>query len=448
MSLKTIVEGNLRNADPYFEDKLDEMNTDIRKYEKQLGDLATNEKNLESNIAKLEKKLEAVAARFDPEEALKTLKMMERSKTRIQKVADRGKNLARTHHSSPLEGGDVGGAGTFKSTGGKITEISNVSGHYKPKYVHLAQTIEQLMRMGALLDKTPKYVDADGNLKDLETDNPKLYDLWEEINEQLPNLEDYKEEVEKTRRELDTLPEDMDEEALEDLREELEETLEDMQGKMKRIRKGLEVLRKMGVGAANKADAKVEFLEGMEGKKGAEIHAMKGKSGDLPRVDEFLNSGGGQKVYDKHKGAYTETTVAQAKANLLDELRKITAETGNVLDRDADERNRQLMSLLKKRLSPQAYKAFLKKTKAPTAEQIEELLEGLRASDFEEEKDEYDEEALRKRLDELGAKGLKDAFFKLKFNEEDYLELNQDKWRRKVVMGEMTWKEANAAQFG
>ena len=48
------------------------------------------------------------------------------------------------HHSSFLAASDVAGAGELQATDGKITTISNKSGHYHPRAVHLVQTLEEL----------------------------------------------------------------------------------------------------------------------------------------------------------------------------------------------------------------------------------------------------------------------------------------------------------------
>jgi len=52
---------------------------------------------------------------------------------------------AQFHHSSFLAGGDVAGAGEFRTTNdGTLKEITTKSGHYKPTVAQLAQTLREL----------------------------------------------------------------------------------------------------------------------------------------------------------------------------------------------------------------------------------------------------------------------------------------------------------------
>lgn len=52
------------------------------------------------------------------------------------------------HHSSFLAGGEVAGAGELAATGGRLTFVSNKSGHYCPAVAHLLQVLYQLDRSG------------------------------------------------------------------------------------------------------------------------------------------------------------------------------------------------------------------------------------------------------------------------------------------------------------
>lgn len=52
------------------------------------------------------------------------------------------------HHSSFLAGGNVAGAGELAATGGRLTFLSNKSGHYCPAVAHLLQVLYQLDRDG------------------------------------------------------------------------------------------------------------------------------------------------------------------------------------------------------------------------------------------------------------------------------------------------------------
>ncbi len=58
------------------------------------------------------------------------------------------------HHSSLLAGEDVAGAGELKVTNGKLTWISNKSGHYTPDAPHFLQVLHQLQKKGVDLALT------------------------------------------------------------------------------------------------------------------------------------------------------------------------------------------------------------------------------------------------------------------------------------------------------
>ena len=69
--------------------------------------------------------------------------------------------LVSTHHSTPLAGKAVGGAGELQAEQGRVTKIADQSGHYKPE-ADLTRQAVKAMKMGgvALLDDT--LVQADG----------------------------------------------------------------------------------------------------------------------------------------------------------------------------------------------------------------------------------------------------------------------------------------------
>jgi hypothetical protein len=62
----------------------------------------------------------------------------------------------RPHHTTPLAGADVAGAGDLEVADSRIKVVSDQSGHYKPGEEHMLQTIELLSKQGALVDdRTP-----------------------------------------------------------------------------------------------------------------------------------------------------------------------------------------------------------------------------------------------------------------------------------------------------
>ena len=73
------------------------------------------------------------------------------------------------HHSSLLAGIRVACAGEFKATDGRITFLSNDSGHYNPTIKHFLQVLHQLQKQGVFLDAVRVnyvYEDAHGNIRD------------------------------------------------------------------------------------------------------------------------------------------------------------------------------------------------------------------------------------------------------------------------------------------
>jgi hypothetical protein len=55
------------------------------------------------------------------------------------------------HHSSFLSGGEVAGAGEMKASGGRITALTNKSGHYKPTGAEMMQVFAELQSRGVNL---------------------------------------------------------------------------------------------------------------------------------------------------------------------------------------------------------------------------------------------------------------------------------------------------------
>jgi hypothetical protein len=98
-----------------------------------------------------------------------------------------------THHSTPLAGKPVAGAGHLKADDGRITEIHDDSGHYKPSADFTLQVVEQLEALGAsMLDESA--VDAKGNppgpeqrkkYKDLKERADKLQQVYDAVCKKL-----------------------------------------------------------------------------------------------------------------------------------------------------------------------------------------------------------------------------------------------------------------------
>jgi hypothetical protein len=66
------------------------------------------------------------------------------------------------HHSSFLAGMPVAGAGEWKVTNGKLEEITNKSGHYRPGPVQMINTLKELRRRGTKLGTVKLVIRGDG----------------------------------------------------------------------------------------------------------------------------------------------------------------------------------------------------------------------------------------------------------------------------------------------
>ncbi|MBV8650519.1 MAG: hypothetical protein JO255_03565 [Alphaproteobacteria bacterium] len=65
------------------------------------------------------------------------------------------------HHSTPLAGGDVAGAGHLKTEDGHITKIDDQSGHYKPDARMTYNVVKELDKEGALERPAPDAADPE-----------------------------------------------------------------------------------------------------------------------------------------------------------------------------------------------------------------------------------------------------------------------------------------------
>ncbi len=74
--------------------------------------------------------------------------------------------LGKVHHFSLLGGMPVAAAGTFRANHGKLTLLTDYSGHYRPRAGHLVQAIRALQGKGVSLDQT--------ELRSFQQENKKL----------------------------------------------------------------------------------------------------------------------------------------------------------------------------------------------------------------------------------------------------------------------------------
>jgi hypothetical protein len=78
-----------------------------------------------------------------------------------------GMEVDKLHHSSLLAGIPVAGAGEFKATNGRITFLSNDSGHYDPNIKHFLQVLHEIQKHAPLnFAINYVYLDAYNNVRD------------------------------------------------------------------------------------------------------------------------------------------------------------------------------------------------------------------------------------------------------------------------------------------
>lgn len=254
-----------------------------------------------------------------------------------------------THHTSMLRGEDVAGAGTVSLKDGKIEQISNFSGHYKPQFEHLLQVVEHLISTGTLLDKT--MVDFEGNK--VEDTHPKAFKLSQKMK---PILAELPADTKMLRKLSDKLDKG---EFTEKQAEGVQKMIATLEKKIGVVEKYFAAMRTMGIGPSNAfdEDAKVdmafidknmtgleahradhrevgveEFVTGVDGGKGKE--AMRDKTAKDAMLKEFKDHAKEEKLQEMaervgtKKGEAPATTTEAWEQNLED----INAEFDDIAD--------------------------------------------------------------------------------------------------------------------
>lgn len=159
------------------------------------------------------------------------------------------------HHSTMLDGAPVAAAGMMNVRDSKVTDVSNASGHYRPKFEHLLQAIEALMQSGAMLDD--KIVDAEG--RDVQQSNPRAFSAWQKMQAMQTDLL-------RERPNIEHGIEVSDDPMLSDeQRAGLAVWLEKCHKRLKRVEKAREILRKMGIGPSNRIVGQVQVVSASPG---------------------------------------------------------------------------------------------------------------------------------------------------------------------------------------
>ncbi len=170
--------------------------------------------------------------------------------------------VAQTHHSTLVQGENVSGAGTVEIKRGKVTKISNISGHYMPRFEHLLQTVESLLQCGVILNK--ELVDYQG--RKAEEISPDVKKVFKAVQPRLAELPKDKARVMEIIKDLNSGTLDSDD--TEDLETELDKITE----RVSLVDRAVTALRKMGIGPRNKiGDVETTFIYAEKAQTGAEF---------------------------------------------------------------------------------------------------------------------------------------------------------------------------------
>jgi hypothetical protein len=242
------------------------------------------------------------------------------------------------HHSSVLGGAAVAGAGGVEFTKeGLIKRITNKSGHYKPGVTQMIQTVESLLRSGALVDKEWVYEDGrplDGRARQIYEGILLLQDkiMVELAQNQDADVSKYENTVAKAKKMLEKMdcgPSNRFSKATVAFFE-LKDTMT-----------GLDVMLRAQVGTTESVK---EFLTGGAGYRiapteiKAELSKLKKKLAKLDPNDEYDRP---ERETIENRIKEIETTYPsqkQLKEDLLGQLREKTAATRTRRDDDAETR--------------------------------------------------------------------------------------------------------------
>jgi hypothetical protein len=174
-----------------------------------------------------------------------------------------------THHSTPLAGAPVAGAGHLVTEGGKVKEIHDDSGHYKPSAEFTLQVVQQLEALGVSLRDNKKLTDEKG------VDVTEEYKAkYKEIQQRIGALQAA---YDKEKQKLGTAfnPAKLNPALI---------------GFRADIQKNLAELRALGVAPANRP-AVVQ----LQGKTGLSAEEFQGVKGDLAKINAVLEKKTGKK---------------------------------------------------------------------------------------------------------------------------------------------------------
>jgi hypothetical protein len=218
-----------------------------------------------------------------------------------------------SHHSSVLAGKGVTGAGSFQTDDeGKLTQITNKSGHYKPGVAKLVQSVETLLRQGAFLDRS-----WEGS-ENLSGPAKKLFKQTKQAMKAASKLQI---EVRQETLAMDRAIEQNRDANVDAQTRSIEQKSALLKKQLDAVQKAQQVLAKLGASQVNRITGDVEYLDVRPGMTGAEIRMASTKT---EGVEKFLKSGGGNEA------------AADKKDEVLAELKAKTAGRRAALDAEAE----------------------------------------------------------------------------------------------------------------
>lgn len=320
-------------------------------------------------------------------------------------------NRKTTHHSSPLAGKPVAGAGHIKTKKGRIVTIDDASGHYKPSAELTWQVVMELGRQGATLDET--LVDVDGDPID-----PKDWKAaHEKLSKARPLLEKYDKERKRLAGMLLKFGDKLSEKETEKIKSEIDKNTDNFEKLTDAIQDAAELIR--GAGPANRP-AKVE----LQGKEGLSQDEYDQTRGDVKKINALLRKK--LKINrdilpdDLDSGTLNSRPALNLK---IGELTKLKLTTQQFEQTHGNEKQARLKDALNKEI---------------TAKRDEEKRKKKQAK---EEEWKQAREALQKRIKELGASDEEDALIKLGVPS-NMAEFMPSDLRDAVIFGTMTGKYA------
>ena len=200
---------------------------------------------------------------------------------------------------------------------GRIINISNNSGHYKPQVDYLLQAVEQLTRQGAFFNDN--ITDADGY--DLSADDKRLK-LYEAAKEKLKHAQTL---GDRAAALTDALAAAEDEKDQADIAADLDRLNGEIDQLNTDVAQAQKVLRKLGIAPSQQLRdrANVEFLDIKPGMTPLQIKTAKTEK---MRVGKFLKSGGGNQE------------ALEQKRDVLKEIRSAGKGTRKALNAEAKAR--------------------------------------------------------------------------------------------------------------